>query len=139
MNHEQLKQEAIKKAYGEYWGKVKDEITEDLFVPYRLLEDSEGITFDFQTMHIVYGKPGPFVRPIILRGIETNNGWIKIEEDGSNLPKEKCVCFLFNKRGDTESFAFGQQAYFGSLTETEYILKYFTHYQPTIKPQYPIY
>lgn len=69
MSNEERKLEAIKKAYGEYWDKVKGEMTDDSFVPYRLMEKSEGITFDFQTMHIVYGSPEPFVRPIILRGL----------------------------------------------------------------------
>jgi len=134
MKNEQLKIEAIKKAYGEYYEQAKPSengwcrfgnITHKIFKEL----DMDGFSsFDSNT-----------VRPKSLTGIETNNGWVRIEEDGSNLPKEKCVCFLFNKRGDTESFAFGQQAYFGTMTETEYILKYFAHYQPIMKPEPPIY
>lgn len=87
MTNEEVKQQAIKNAYGEYWDVVKDEIIEGGFAPYKLLEDSVGITFEFKQFHIVFGSPETYVRPSLLRGIENNNGWIKIESE-NDLPKE---------------------------------------------------
>lgn len=66
-------------------------------------------------------------RPKTLRGIEYNNGWIKIGEDGI-IPYEG------NIWGLTED---GKVFFFG---EDEFIEKgWLTHYQPIEKPELPIY
>lgn len=135
MNIEKLKNDAIEKSYGGFYFKCKpnengwSKELNDFLHHLGETDDVEWLNYTITD----------FWRPKSLAGIENNRGWIIIEEDGSNLPKEKCVCFFFNKRSAIESFTFGQQAYFGQLTESEYILKYFTHYQPIIKPLNPIY
>jgi hypothetical protein len=134
MTNEQLKKEAIKKAYGEYWDRIKDEMTEDFYAPYRLLKNSKGITFDFKTMHIIYGSPEPFVRPIILRGIETNKNWIRIEEDGSNLPKESGDYWFYTKHKQVLI-----RDYNPGFNLYESYLNTYTHYQAIVKPLPPIY
>ena len=138
MTNEEIKLEAIKKAYGVYWEIIKDELTSDGFSPYRLLEESEGITFEVKTMHIVYGRPEPFVRPIILRGLGSNNGWIRIEEDGSNLPTDE-GCYFVHSKVRWKPF-YRIDIFTGRLTNSiENGKSIFTHYQPIVKPKPPVY
>ena len=40
-----------------------------------------------------------YYRPISLRGIETNNSWIRIESE-KDLPSEDCDVFLYFKDGE---------------------------------------
>ena len=132
MSNEELKQEAIKKAYGIYWEEVKYYVFKNGWCNSRFDVETE---FESDRK----GRNEVYWRPKSLAGIENNNGWIRIEEDGSNLPKVRSICFVFNKRGETEEFHFGKQSHFGFLSETEYVLRHFQYFQPIIKPNPPIY
>lgn len=129
------KKDKIKEAYGEYWEQVKDEVTEDGFVPYRLMEDSKGIIFDFKQLHIVYGNKEPYVRPVCLLNIEDNNGWTKIKSE-KDFPKVEDKYYTISKenkeyvRSDT---------YDKSPVNQYWWINNITHYQPIIKPLPPIY
>jgi len=125
MNNEQLKQEAIKKAYGEYYEQAKPSengwcrfgnITHKIFKELDMVGFS---SFDSNT-----------VRPKSLAGIKTNNGWIRIEEDGSNLenyyPSEVWI-----KHNDGDILTI--------FATRNYLINNCSHYQPIIKPQIPIY
>src|SRR5690606_6436052 len=79
-------------------------------------------------------------RPKSLKGIETNNGWIKIESE-ADLPKSEKLgdaklCFIksdeYNEIG-VGNFSFGT---FKTLYGNDY--SNITHYQPITKPEPPI-
>lgn len=82
------KQAAIRKAYGEHWDIVKNDIDEDGSI--RMFEDKDDAVFwliklgfnasDYETIYssIVPDRH----RPKSLSGIDTNNGWKTIEEHG---------------------------------------------------------
>lgn len=70
-----------------------------------------------------------------LKGIEGNNGWIKIESD-SDLPKYDIECYITNKIGRIQ---FGE---FEIETGRFFVNNdriYPTHYQKVIKPKKPLY
>lgn len=85
------------------------------------------------------GNTGIPWRPKSLSGIENNNGWTRIKEDGSNLPKwegegdDVSHYWVMFENGDTVvSWNF-------SLADPSgYTLKP-THYQPIVKPKKPLY
>jgi hypothetical protein len=87
MTTEELKFEAIKKAYGEYWDYFKTRHNENGWCFFSI---SEFYTHAiFREIPMDYHPSDRFLfRPESLSGIEDNNGWIRIKEDGSNLPKE---------------------------------------------------
>lgn len=98
-----------------------------------------------------------FYRPKSLKGIENNNGWIKIESE-TDLPKDKEICH-FVTCGDFEDQFVGfidkimdevffvDKYYVASYDEfnkpilklNSWIPSQITHYQPVEKPQPPIY
>lgn len=144
MNNLEAKQEAIKKTYGEHWEYLKNFINEDgvfigdtdmisdkLFGEWAFI----GLAKDINSEKLISGS-----RPKSLKGIENNNGWIRIESE-ADLPKlksaEELNCFI--KASDDERigmgiFAFGRfMTFFGN----EYANV--THYQPIEKPKPPIY
>ena len=131
------KQEFIEQAYGKYYPLVERLLTEDGFAPYALLRDSEGITFEFKEMHLIYGSPESYVRPKSLKGLETNNGWIKIESE-KDLPKEHMSVFLFEP---IDGIGIGSWCNLQMIFKTRFGNEYkpVTHYQPIIKPQKPLY
>lgn len=70
---------------------------------------------------------------------ELQSDWIRIEEDGSNLPKKRMESWVLDKNGRIEMFIFGKQFNYGKDSELEYVLRHFTHYQPITKPLPPLY
>lgn len=91
------KLEHIQKAYGEHWDRVKDHVTENGYIQFKVI--AHGVTNelnyeeDFQYTHdqveVIqnFGHGQYLWRPKELKGIENNNGWIKIfDEDNINLP-----------------------------------------------------
>lgn len=91
------KQKAIEKAYGEHWEAVKDYVDENGFV--------DSIHFPHGRLVADFGDNNGelacdfLVRPKSLQGIETNNGWIKIESE-ADLPKDDSVNYdMYNKNG----------------------------------------
>lgn len=126
------KQQAIINAYGEYYDKVKGEMLENGFVPYRLMEGSTGVTFEFKQYHIVYGNPEPYVRPSSLKGIDNNNGWIRIESE-DDLPKESGMYHTYYADGVVSSRYFNKEKNDWTTNPKA------THYQPIKKPLPPIY
>lgn len=74
-------------------------------------------------------------RPKTLQGIESNNGWTRIESV-DDIPKEITECYIFDDDGDISYFTFG----FDSQKDYDEVVNgVITHYQPIIKPEAPIY
>jgi len=72
-----------------------------------------------------------YFRPKSLQGIENNNGWIKIESEG-DLPKESGDFYVIHERSIN----------YYPMAEKQLFKKWigvYTHYQPIVKPQQPIY
>jgi len=73
------KQQAIKKAYGEYWEQVKDYVNDDGWV----WDGSIHYHTIFKEDNVLDFKRGSYeellFRPKPLQGIETNNGWIELK------------------------------------------------------------
>jgi hypothetical protein len=135
---EERKQEAIKKAYGNEWDLLPQVamecacnnngwIFDAIHKPRDLSIDRHEFILNFK------------FRPKSLAGIESNNSWIRIEEDGSNLPKKRMESWVLDKNGRIEMFIFGKQFNYGKDSELEYVLRHFTHYQPITKPLPPLY
>ena len=127
------KEEKIKEAWGENWSKISKEnqkkaLKNNGFVSqyYEDLLSKETICrklFD--------------VRPKSLQGIETNNGWIKIESE-DDLPKYIVDCWIIYK--DKICLSLYQSKHF--VLKSEFSLLPFnliSHYQPIEKPKPPIY
>lgn len=81
--------------------------------------------------------------PSSLEGIETNNGWTRIESE-ADLPKESTYCWFILKGVDKIQYG----RFILSLSNVKRFFLYdgdnynyseVTHYQPIIKPQPPIY
>lgn len=134
MTTEELKQEAIKKAYGEYSDTFKENIDNEGWIDAAWIENIE-INIDIKAGFDRYGTESTFIRPKSLAGIETNNGWIRIEEDGSNLPDfdSKDEFWICNKNGFFDWISNAKQIY------TKFNNGTLTHCQPILKPKLPIY
>ena len=128
MNNLEAKQEAIKKAYSEYWEKVKDCVDNDGYIDNSIPKFRFG---QLKNLDLEY-KNDVFFRPKSLQGIENNNGWVKIESEADLPNNEKVWIYTSNNR---------------VLISSKAVLNWFlknpdnkiTHYQPIEKPKPPIY
>lgn len=136
MTNLDAKQEAIKKAYGEHWERLNNFINEDgVFIGDTDMISDElfnewafiGSSKDINSEKLISGS-----RPKSLKGIENNNGWIKIESE-ADLPKEGYYFVAKNKTVIETSYFMPDNDF--SLIEWRNI----THYQPIEKPKLPIY
>jgi len=116
------KQEKIQEAYGEYWEKVKDYVYENGWC-----SGFWGETFEKLNGYTKPNSEGTRWRPKSLKGIETNNGWIKIESE-NDLPKEPCFYWCMDNNGIMH------QIHYDDIEVGDS-----SHYQPIQKPQPPIY
>lgn len=144
------KKEVIQSAWAENWDLLfyserEHALQNNGWIPNTGLKLINKITFDFKEMHITYGSPEQWIRPKSIAGIETNNGWIRIESE-ADLPKEDIDCFYIPKRsGKIVVGCFRLVSYKGwkkMFTVDHNIAVGFghvTHYQPIIKPLAPIY
>ena len=75
------------------------------------------------------------IRPKSLKGIENNNGWVKIESE-ADLPKENIQCWLKDEEFgiDIGYFSIDTKKWF-----VDNVQQFVTHYQPIKKPQSPIF
>lgn len=133
--------EAIQNAYGEYWDKVKNNLTDSKwFKSKEVLGDFANSTIrrDFPNIewecmdnyHPIYCY---YFRPKSLQGIENNKDWIKIESE-HNLPKETTHCWIRTIAGVDLICIFNPKRGFINRNHFE-----ITHYQRIEKPQPPIF
>ena len=87
-----------------------------------------------------------WVRPKSLRGIENNNGWIKIESE-NDLPKDKSIDVIVDSK-PYQGFIYEANCGLFCCIENRYnqnelseIIEanLITHYQPIFKPAIPLY
>lgn len=151
MKNEEAKQEAIKNAW------------KDLYIEFNNREciDSNGyVNWGNYFIQDVEEHPSDFGfdpdkdiewngtkwRPVTLSGLHDNNGWTRIEPDGSNLPNESLDCKMIVsgikdiKTGWFDTFLSKEKPAFlykedGQIWEYKYV----THYkaiEPELKPIY---
>jgi hypothetical protein len=78
------KEEEIKEAYGEHFEELKNDIGKNGWIGHALwMQFFKGVDVDYDE----FDNRNMLVRPNSLKGIETNNGWIKINSC-VDLPKE---------------------------------------------------
>lgn len=149
------KQEAIKKAYGEYWENVKNYVDENGYLDKQVFSNYKGITYEEISSILFLHNTLTTCIPLSLQGIENNNGWIRIESDNW-LKKHKidksltkyyindinedylCIAVLVTK----DNIEFEQLTLSDYLFVKEELIKeeiFATHYQPIEKPKPPIY
>lgn len=133
MTNEQAKQEAIKKAYGNHY---------NIFKPNENGIGSAIGGIDENKYETISNGYVNTYRPKVLRGIENNNGWIRIEPDGSNLPEDDGkykLCFennIVQERTYTLAELIYRYQRFKSQSE---IYNDLTHYKPITPELLPIY
>lgn len=130
----ELKQEAIKKAYGEYWDKVKDYDYDNGWLSTKIISpiDLEYSWNDIETKECSINVENVLFRPKSLQGIENNNGWIRIESE-NDLPKEKCRIWVKEKDSTIIDICYFTSSFFTPIHQT------CTHYMLLDKPNPPIY
>lgn len=139
MTNEQAKQEAIKKAYGEHWERVKNKVraSSDARISGYSLPQDVGMP---SHSIVQYDWKDDDWRPMELRGIEDNNGWIRIEPDGSNLPESGLykVVSMHYSEPLISKFAKGNNTWIPINTEDRRIISV-THYKPIKEELKPVY
>jgi len=118
------KEEIIKKAYGNY-DFAQDKNGWCLYD--HLPEDTDLNLFDLKNK-IEDGVPITLARHKILKGIENNNGWIKIESE-DDLP-ESINDYWVIRKNETEPLL---------CRWSNVNVEFHSHYQPIVKPNLPIY
>lgn len=129
MTNLEAKQEAIKKAYGEYWENVKDYVDNDGWINNSIPKFTFG---QLKNLDLEY-KNDVFFRPKSLQGIENNTGWIKIESE-DDLPKVQDSFYVCFKNGEII-----QRYFIPNNKHSKEDWRNITHWQPIEKPQPPIY
>lgn len=123
------KQEIIQKAYGKAWDTVKDYVNENGFVDCVKNKKISLIPF-FDISEIEFKEN--LVRPKSLKGIENNNGWVKIYCK-NDLPQFDCNCWWMDKN---QGLILGGFRLDGDL---DFIMENATHYKIISKTELPIY
>lgn len=126
---ENLKQEAIKKAYGEHWEEVKNYIDDNGWIEGGTDRDFPEPKFEPSIGELEEHKTEYLWRPKSLQGIENNNGWIRIESEEQYDKLENGNYHWYNI--NTDRYCQGDLWVYGT----------FTHYRPRLipKPKPPIY
>lgn len=131
------KQELIKQAYGEYWDKVKDFVNENGWCDVSMYSMIKNIKPEFSEIENEIGQFD--MRPISLKGIENNNGWIKIESE-NDLPKNEEIVEYWILDDDEIIHAKFMHESKNWYDDFDLNLRHFpTHYQQIVKPQPPLY
>ena len=144
------KQEAIRKAYGEYWGKMSAELQyialrSDGWIQMRDCIKELGEEFSLSQYVVTEPHFGSYKqRPQSLQGIENNLGWIMIESE-EDLPKEdktECHLIINNDRmelnGGFRRYS-KETFYFYNAKGEGFLIDSVSHWQPIVKPEKPIY
>lgn len=121
------KEEKIKEAWGEYYtGKVDENGW--------LLINSEINSSDELFDRLEINSESYLMRPKSLKSIENNKGWIKIESE-KDLPKDEEMYWASNDNY-VYSYCYSKSELIEDYKKDN---AFFTHYQPIIKPEPPIY
>jgi len=131
------KSEAIRKAYGELYEVMKENInhtTGSYLIESTHFYDKDNLykreLFDVRE----YSESLLVITPKSLQGIETNNGWVRIEsEEDLPLLDDESEFWIANENEIFDFTAYSLQV------QRKWENKTLTHYQPIVKPEKPIY
>lgn len=136
---ENKKEEAIRKAYGEYWERMSPELQaialrSDGWIQMRDCTKELGVEFSLsQNLSTETHFNSHKQRPKSLQGIENNNGWISIESE-EDLPKDShSLLWVYTDHGNIYNYFFYSRWF--SINELEKVVAY----QPIVKPKPPVY
>lgn len=94
------REQLIKRAFGEHFDLVKDHIDQNAWCPAHINPFGDELLFEVEGIDTLDGvgingtnTGTEFWRPKVLKGIETNNGWITIESK-EDYPKETLACHV---------------------------------------------
>lgn len=133
------KQEVIEQAYGDHWSSVASSVDEngwceshEAFIPARHRVAYLKIT---PKEYLRKGSYHTHWRPGALSGIETNNGWIKIESL-DDLPENGLMYKVVHDNG---RIGFSKDTSGWVFTDEEGFYASITHYKIYIEDQSPLY
>ena len=129
----EAKEQKIKEAYGEHWETVKDYVDKKGWLNKRVFQIKD---ISYEDLNMICLHANGHCLPDCLQGIETNNGWIRIESE-ADLPKENGLFFVMHK--DNKTSPINEFFIVGDMYQENIWMQYFTHYQPITKPNPPIY
>ena len=144
MEIEELKKEAIKKAWGEHYEKLNssESIDSDGYVNWgkHFIQDVKehpiNLGFDPENGIIWNGTKW---KPICLMGVHDNNGWINVT-DKNCLPNDNLDCYFIFQEGKQKLQSFGVfDKRLNSFWSGALKIKNVTHYKPIEKPKPPVY
>lgn len=119
------KEEKIKEAYGEHWRKAQHYVDEYGWIRW----DKLWAIGMFKESQLEWKDISKFYRPIMLQGIENNNGWSVLNEESYENLENDYYMWYNNENGDWE---------IDDLSVTH--LKNYTHFQKIqVPPKPPIY
>ena len=129
MTNAESKQAAIRKAWSKFDAKFMEHADQNGWVLDRQVEYEQKVGFQFGNLYTEDLR----YRPEQLRGIENNNGWVRI--DGPyRLPKSEGKYTVLGKSGKVETWPFVNMQHC-----IDFWLEYFTHWRPVVELPKPIY
>lgn len=140
------KEEKIKEAWGEYWDSLTEKardraLRSDGYVFHQdlaeeLLKGEDAIYLQFKGIN---ASNISICRPQSLKGIEDNNGWIKIESE-EDLPKDEEEGYFSSGIMDEKGrFKQIKRDYLATTLKSIFQMEKITHWKPIVKPKPPIY
>lgn len=145
MTNEQAKQEAIKKAYGECYGLIVKDLDEynkdtttwaiETFLKvgeayYNFLSEKTKLSLQDKDFTVIQS----YVVLDELKNIRGNNGWIRIEPDGGNLP-DIHIDFIWLRKSDGVT----KDKFHINGHSKHDVLNCYSHYKPIKEELKPIY
>ena len=146
MTNAEARIEVIKKAYGDLYESLKDDI--DSFGKLctkngRSLSNQSKIKYKQSVANRNFKDGTYFYQwPIEIENLSNNNGWIRIEPDNSNMPTDEMndVCDGYMVLLEKPYFGFNMARYAASsLTDDNHNGTKITHYRPISPIPKPVY
>lgn len=136
MTNEQAKREAIKKAYGKYpfAQRAISLMYENGYIEHYYTDNEMNLYSDLFEVN-GYGR----FRLKELSSIENNNGWIRIEPDGSNLPTETGYYDFRDFNSERNGKPLNPVYWHKNATKIGWFIEVYTHYKPITPELKPIY
>lgn len=120
------KQQSIKAAYGRYWDEVKKHVDINGWTRMGVMGPPEGMFIETNDDFHAW-------RPLALKGIESNNGWHRIDGP-DDLPKVAGK-YLFRANS-----GLNEKAYYNGHPETRgFFANIYTHWRPVEEIPEPVY
>lgn len=130
MTNEEAKQQFIREAWGVHYQYLEPFINDEGKVFKCMCPDKYQNIFGDVFFDNLHG----YWWPKSLNGIENNNGWTRLEPDGSNLPNEIIKLVFINTFGKNEIITFTNDRQCLRYYSTRYT--HFKVFKPELKPLY---